>query len=140
MWMLVSWQILKMFHCSFISQLPVLMSTGKMQALPLCKCIPSFPLLACLCPKAAQKITLGAIKHQDNECTRRYNFYVPSMSCTTLDAEVCPTGLFILKITSNILTSSTYTVHMHLNIWIIVTKQETLGAILSSYEFFCVEA
>lgn len=62
------------------------------------------------------------------------------MSCTTLDAEVCPTSLFILKITSNILTSSTYTVHMHLSIWIIVTKQETLGAILSSYEVFRVEA
>jgi len=53
---LVPCQLLNIFHHTFISQLPFLLSRGKEQALPLFKCIALPTLLVFLCPKAAQMI------------------------------------------------------------------------------------
>lgn len=51
---LVPCQLLNMFHHTFISQLPFLLSRGKEQALFLFKCISLPALLVCLCSEAVQ--------------------------------------------------------------------------------------
>lgn len=87
-------QLLNVFHHTFISQLPSLLSSGKEQDMPLFKCILLPILLECLCPETVQLISDPSL---ETEHSSRYSPYVPPRSCRALCAQTHPMDLLTQK-------------------------------------------